>query len=297
MSDIRVHKALNLAVVKMGKENLVNLFYGLIEKYNKQVGYSNLILTKQELWEMAGYSGEYKSEYILELIQELTKSDTYKLQEALISGSMFVTQIINEEIIVEVPQIYQQLLFYKHDLDLMSKAKKQKIMTIQELDYWDRTGKDKSKFLVLLKKADILGVNGKYNKRLYAILMQFKKTKKYICRWEDFKEVLEIPKSYRATNIDDRILNKAKKELLKVNLKITKIKKIKKGISISRIEICFKILESEIENIPPEKIENPGKIIFTEKEYYNYADYLKKNNEKDTKFQRESFRLLQKIKV
>ena len=57
--------------------------------------------------------------------------------------------------------------------------------------------------------------------------------------WERFKELLEIPKTYKAGNIDQRIINPTKEELEKIGLKITKIEKIKKGRSIETIKIKF----------------------------------------------------------
>ena len=35
IKKIRVHKEINLLPIQMEKESLVNVFYGLIEKYNK----------------------------------------------------------------------------------------------------------------------------------------------------------------------------------------------------------------------------------------------------------------------
>lgn len=248
MSKIRIHKKINLLPIQIGKENLINVFYGLIEKYNKQSEYKPLELTKGELWELTGFKGEYNSIYINDLINNLTKSDTYKVNSInpeieTISGSMFIiTSYPDGRIKINIPEDFRNLIFYKKDIDLMTKAKGKKKLSIKELDYWDRIGKEKSKFLVLLKKADILGISGKYSKRLYALLTQFNKTGKYIVKWEDFKGILEIPQSYKSSDIDRQVLNKAKKELLKVGLKITKINKIKKGRSIIRIEIFF-ILE------------------------------------------------------
>lgn len=251
MSKIRVHKEINLLPMQMGKENLINVFYGLIEKYNKQTEYQPLMISKSELWELAGFGGNYNAAYIRELIRDLTKSDTYTINSidpsvSTISGSMFIiTNYPDGGIKINIPEDFRKYLFYKKDIDLMTKAKHKKKLTIQELDYWDREGKQKSKFLVLLKKAVLLGISGKYNKRLYALLSQFNKTGKYISKWEDFKEILEIPNSYRVTNIDQQVLSKAKKELLKVGLKITNIEKIKKGRSIDRIEITFKTISEE----------------------------------------------------
>lgn len=249
--SIRIHKKVNGNQITLGKDSLINTFYGLMELYNKQDTYNDLEITKQVLWELAGYSGEYKSQYIKELIKELTQSKPFevgnlnKLGIEAVSGSMFVITTYTEggKVRVEVPKSFRQLLFYKKDIDLMTKAKKKLRMSVEELDHWDRETKGKSKFLVLLKKADLLHIQGKYNKRLYALLMQWSYTGSYEVSMKDFKELLEIPKSYRASDIDKRILIPAKKELLKVGLKITRIIKKKEGRSITGIKISFKSIE------------------------------------------------------
>jgi len=156
-----------------------------------------------------------------------------------------ITGILNIDgnIKINVPEDFRKYLFYKKDIDLMYKAKHRKKLSIPELEYYDKEVKPKSKFLVLLKKADILGIKGKYNKRLYSLLGQFKKTGIYFTTWDKFKEILEIPKSYKSGHIDQKIFTPAKRELLKVGIEITEIKKIKKGRSIDRVEIRFKCEE------------------------------------------------------
>lgn len=239
---IRVHKEINLLPIHMGKESMVNVFYGLIEKYNKQIEYKAVTFSKQELWDLGGFKQRYNEEAFMEIMKILTKPTTFQNKKIKVWGSIFTAEEIDKnKIKIYVSEPYRPYLFYKRDLDLMTRAKKKENMSIQDLDYWDREGKTKSKYLVLLHKADLLGISGKYNKRLYALLMQFNKSLKYFTAWNDFKEVLEIPKSYKVGDIDKQILNKAKKELLKFGLKITKINKVKKGRSIDKIEILFKI--------------------------------------------------------
>ena len=246
MSKIRVHKQINSLPIEMGKEVLQNTFYGLMELYNKQREYKDLVISKQKLWELTGYEGKYKSEYIGDLISGLTKSTTYQADEKIISGSIFVTTLLpTGEIRIEVPRSFQELIFYKTDLDLMTKAKRKEVLTVKELDYWDRIGKNKSKFLVLLEKADILHIKGKYNKRLYALLMQWAYIGVYEVAFSDFKEILEIPKSYKVGNIDQQVLNIAKIELLKVGIEIKKIVKKKTGRSITGIKIIFTVAKKE----------------------------------------------------
>jgi plasmid replication initiation protein len=82
-------------------------------------------------------------------------------------------------------------------------------------------------------------IKGKYTQRLLDLLMQYKGSGFFIMEWDKFKEILEVPKSYRARDIDKQIMEKSKEELEKIGLKITKIEKIKKGRSIETIKIKF----------------------------------------------------------
>lgn len=36
------------------------------------------MIDRQELWEMAGFEGNYNTEHVFNLIKSLTKSETYK---------------------------------------------------------------------------------------------------------------------------------------------------------------------------------------------------------------------------
>lgn len=82
------------------------------------------------------------------------------------------------------------------------------------------------KLLVSLKR--------NYLKTLYRLLKQWDTKQERTFDIENFREILEIPKSYKISNIDQKILKPALEELSKYfeNLKIEKIKKGVKVVSI-----------------------------------------------------------------
>lgn len=57
------------------------------------------------------------------------------------------------------------------------------------------------------------GINSTYTKALYTHLKQWKSVGKWEISIEDFRELLQVPKSYRISNIDQVILNPSIKEL------------------------------------------------------------------------------------
>jgi hypothetical protein len=266
--------ALNLAVsrtiidsnIVIKKEVIFNVFTSITGLYNKQDKYRNLEFTRSEFWELLCIDGKMNSEYLAVVIKELTRSDTFEItsKNVKISGSMFIIAEEDNKIIIEIPTTFHKYVFFKTDIDII--ANRKKYLTPSQLEHWDNHTSNKytksgKTDLLLLKKTDLLGLKGKYTKRLYTLLMKSKNPKKLdtgklIIKYDDFKERLEIPKSYKASNIDQKILSPAKTELLKANIKITKITKIKKGRAIDIIEILFKISEPKKSKIKTNKPTN-----------------------------------------
>lgn len=99
--------------------------------------------------------------------------------------------------------------------------------------------------------AEFISLSGKYTKTLYRLLKQYRTTGSRIFEWQEFSELLDIPKDYRQIDIDARILKPAIKELTKVrnlfdqeripfeNLTYTKLDKNKKPNPRGRNKVCF----------------------------------------------------------
>lgn len=70
---------------------------------------------------------------------------------------------------------------------------------------------------------EFMNLNSNYTKEFYRRMKQFRKTGFWKCDIEEFRNLLDIPKKYRITDIDTRILKPIQKELgEKYNLKIEK---------------------------------------------------------------------------
>lgn len=110
--------------------------------------------------------------------------------------------------------------------------------------------------------SNFVSFRSKYSKLLYKTLMQFKSTGKLYLKMEDFREKLDIPKSYRLSEITEQVLEVAKKELSTV-LENFEYKKIKKGRTVVRIDFTFKPIKNfendeVIEVIESNNNENAG---------------------------------------
>ena len=70
-----------------------------------------------------------------------------------------------------------------------------------------------TKFMTQFELEEFLFLNGKYAKALYIHLKQFRTTGIWRVKWDDFKEFLGIPSSYKMCDIDKRILNPCVEQL------------------------------------------------------------------------------------
>lgn len=93
-------------------------------------------------------------------------------------------------------------------------------------------------------------LSSKYTQTLYRLLRQFKKTGVYTAKWNDFLNLMDIPKSYTTGMIEKRILKPAIEELTKKQNKLTqkpifeklsyeKIKGTGRGQPIQQIRFYF----------------------------------------------------------
>lgn len=88
---------------------------------------------------------------------------------------------------------------------------------------------------------EFTSIRSSYAKTMYRLLKQYRSTGFFKVRMEEFRELLDIPKSYRMTDIDRRVLKPIQNELTEFfdPLEIKKIK-ARKGNKIALIEFRFK---------------------------------------------------------
>lgn len=88
--------------------------------------------------------------------------------------------------------------------------------------------------------AEMCSLKSSYSKNLFRLLKQFKHTGYLKLKISDFKSRLDIPDSYKMSDVDKRVLKPIIKELVPIfpNLEIHKIKG-KKGRAIEYLEFTF----------------------------------------------------------
>ena len=84
-------------------------------------------------------------------------------------------------------------------------------------------------------------LESKYTKTLFRKLSQFKTTGKYVVKQDEFRELFDVPKTYRQTDIMRRIINPAVEELSKdfKNLKCELHHAPKPGAPVDRYTFTF----------------------------------------------------------
>lgn len=86
-----------------------------------------------------------------------------------------------------------------------------------------------------------VNIESKYTKTLYRNLRQFKTTGKYTIKADKFRELYDVPESYKQSDIMKRIINPAIEELSKEfeNLKCETTKKPKQGAPVDKYIFTF----------------------------------------------------------
>jgi hypothetical protein len=241
IKELRVHKELNQEPIRFEKELGIKFYkecifkFNKIEDLNKEIVFSfdelrnNFNLNNQE---------DFK-EFMKFFHNEIDgRKSVFKTDKGdLIGGGVFSTKIYTDNRLgVMINPYHKQYIYSKIDIEKWHSVKGNH----KKINALELAEEEKKKLTGMMTTFLSDEIKGKYSQRLMDLLIQYQGSGLFIMEWERFKELLEIPKSYKAGNIDQQVLNPSKKELLKIGLKITKIEKVKKGRSIDNIKIMFK---------------------------------------------------------
>lgn len=318
MIKIGIHRDLNRLPISYKSTRLLDTFYGIISEFNKLNVIDQMTISKKKLLNLSECDNEiinYSEREINNLLDELTKSDTYEVKDGTLRGSIFVTRDnLDETITIFISKPFQKYIFFKQDIEAMKSAKNNEKMQVELLDYWDRITKEKKKMLLILEFEELQKIRNKYAKRLYALLIQFKKTGYFCMSIEDFKNLMEVPQAYTLGQMNANVINRAKRELEKHNLfEFYGEPKGKGRRKISKIEISFKYLgelyknsklkfeQKEIKNKLTEDLSETKKNIvekYLTIEDYNfyYLEYLTEHEAEDNRFSKKGFEIMMKQK-
>ena len=281
---IRIHKEFNRSAIPFYREIAIDFFTEIMKRWNQSEQYCKLIFTEKELKEILNFK-DYKelSNFLIQFTKDTVAEFTISSRKIIGTAFYFVRDEYNQ-VEVHLQEEIREVMFYRKDIELMKKNKHKLKMSISEIEEY-RKNEKKYTQLMIFSQSDLLKFTGKYSKRLYMLLIQFRKSGKFFMPYEDLKRVLEIPETYRQCDIDRQIFKKSFEEFLKIGLEVIEFSKIKNGKKISKIEIKFKINNSQeyeqeqfktVEMEKSEKI-NEDNLTELERKYLEKAKKIAKN--------------------
>lgn len=210
--------ALNLVPLRKFTSTEIDLFFAMCNKL-KEKDCETLTLTFDELKELSAYNPDIR--HMDKFVADL---------QHVYSKMLNINYTIRTE-----NKITSFVLFYKYEIDLNEKTLQ--ISTAPDLKHIlnELTG-NFTKF----ELKEMTQLKSTYSKNMFRILKQYKHTGYFKIGMEDFRERLDIPKSYRMSNINKTILTPIIKELgfIFKDLNINKIS-AKKSRKIEWLEFTF----------------------------------------------------------
>jgi len=232
---VKYHNDLsNQIVIKTLNANELNFFMAICAKMRNQET-NEILFTFEQLKKLTSWRSNDNKDFIKSL--ENTNKKLIALNFTLRGNG----------------KIVQFVLFPTFTID--EKSKTLKVRVNQDFSYLLN---DLSSNFTRFELENFTTLTSKYSKYLYKELMKFKSTGHLVMLIEDFREKLDIPKKYRMTHINEKVLKPIEKELSQVFQKF-EIKKMKRGREITQIEFFF-TLRKEKESIEI-KMTSPGSSI------------------------------------
>ncbi|MFT2661072.1 replication initiation protein [Helicobacter pylori] len=200
----------NANKVNLGKlsEREANLLFAIFQKLKDQ-GNTLIRFEPQDLKRMIMVKSNLTNRQLLQILKNLLDN---------IGGANF--WIIREH--VENGEIYEDhtsyMLFKQFEIRIHKPTQTIEYLEVQLNDSYHYLlnnlgmGGQYTSFKLL----EFQRVRGKYAKTLYRLLKQYKSTGILSVEWEQFRELLDIPKDYEMRNIDQKVLTPSLKELKKI---------------------------------------------------------------------------------
>jgi len=189
---VKYHHELNTIPLRKFSSVEMNLFFSIISRMREK-GDKTARFSFNQLKELSNYKATANARFIDDLKETYEKILSLRFGRKSQSGlnfSMFV-MFTEFEIIGDSDEPYV-------DIRIHDKA----IPLLNDLDEWVRYS---------LKQ--FTDLQSSYSKTMFRLLKQFRTTGYAYFSKEDFHELLDIPKSYKQGNIDQKILNPIKTEL------------------------------------------------------------------------------------
>lgn len=212
---VKYQNDLNTALMRRWSEKEMNILFAVVAKIRETSCYETTF-TFDELKELVQFKKNItRKEFVAELISLSKKLGTLNYLERSEDGwnaTLFI--------------LFQTF-------DVKGKEETLDVMVHPKFEYvFNKIGLEFTKF----ELEEFVGINSTYAKTAYRLLKQYRTTGWWKVTLEDFRLLLDIPKSYRSTDIDRQILKPIMEQLggngnnaIFKNLKVVKDKKRGRG--------------------------------------------------------------------
>lgn len=212
---LKYHNDMNLIAFKDFSQRELNIFFSLC-LLMKEKGTGEITLSYDE---------------IKNVIPDRFESNT-KFEEILESVYDKLLQLRLES--RDKNKIEKFILFTSYKIHV-----NEKIVTINTNSDYSYILNNLSKNFTLFELQEFNELSSTYSKHMFRLLKQYRSTGFFRINVEEFRRLLDVPKSYTMKKIGVKVLGPIEKELVSY-FKDFKIKKIKEGRSITNLEFTFK---------------------------------------------------------
>lgn len=212
---LKYHNDMNLIAFKDFSQRELNIFFSLC-----------LLLKEKGTGEITLSYDEIKN-----VIPDRFESNT-KFEEILESVYDKLLQLRLES--RDKNKIEKFILFTSYKIHVNEKT-----VTINTNSDYSYILNNLSKNFTLFELQEFNELSSTYSKHMFRLLKQYRSTGFFRINVEEFRRLLDVPKSYTMKKIGVKVLGPIEKELVSY-FKDFKIKKIKEGRSITNLEFTFK---------------------------------------------------------
>jgi len=206
---------LNLVPLKDFKAIEIDLFFSICTKIKEQ--------------------GTRKVKYTFEDLRELSNYHSHNTRERFINDLQHVYDKMQQLVYTERTEkkIRKFNLFSFYEIDLEDDYVE--IVLNKDLEHIlnNLTGN-----FTRFELREFTSIQSAYSKNMFRLLKQFRNTGLYKVSLDDFKELLDIPRSYQMSDIDKRVLKPIQRDLAD-SFQNLEVKKIKKGRKVVALEFTF----------------------------------------------------------
>ena len=205
---VKYHHELNTIPLRKFTPVEMNLFFSIVSRMREK-GTQTVRFSFDQLKDLSNYKATANVRFIDDLTETYEKILSLRFGKRSKSGlsvEMFV-MFTEFKIDGDADEPYVDIRIYEKALPLLN-----------DLDEWVR-----------YSLQQFTELQSSYSKTMFRLLKQFRTTGYAYFSKEDFNELLDIPKSYRETHINERVLKPIKEELTPLFRGLTIKKKYGKG--------------------------------------------------------------------